>query len=321
MSLRVLVSATSVALVASVLLATSATAEQTAIPAGNLVQNPGGEIGQAVSVNIGTVPMRGWETEVMPEPPQANAPSSGFTQARYGTHDYFPKPDVARTIGGGKNFFFAGPYGGQHVAHTSTATQTIAVGGAGPDIDAGGVKACLSAYLGGSRNWTQYTIRIELEFLGEEGNRLGQLRVGPVTAAQRGFETTLVRRSGFRVVPRGTRQLRVVMVGTSTVGGPTYGYVDNVTVGLTKGSCDPLLAVRCAGGALVATVNPSTFMRTQRVTFRVRGAKGSKQVVRARAPYSARIPMAGLTGRLTITATVAVANSGPLVVTARSRRC
>jgi len=318
-SLRVLVSAASAALVASVLLATPATAEQTAVPVGNLVQNPGGEIGQAVSTNTGTVPMRGWETEVTPEPPQANAPSSGFTQARYGTHTYFPKPDVAKAIAGGRNFFFAGP--GQHVAHTSTATQTIAVGGAGPDIDAGGVNACLSAYLGGSRNWTQYTIRIELEFLGEEGNRLGQFRIGPVTAAQRGFETTLVRRSGFRGVPRGTRQLRVLMVGTSTVRGPAYGYVDNVAVGLTNGSCDPLLAVRCAGGALLATVTPSTVARTQRVSFRVRGAKGSKQAQDARAPYTARFTMAGLTGRLTVTATVTAANSGPLVVTKRSRRC
>jgi hypothetical protein len=111
------------------------------------------------------------------------------------------------------------------------------------------------------------------------------------------------------------------MVGTSTVRGPAYGYADNVTVGLTKGSCDPLLAVRCAGGALVATVTPSTVARTQRVTFRVRGAKGSKQVVRARAPYSARFTMAGLTGRLTVTATVTAANSGPLVVTKKSRRC
>ena len=320
MSLRVLVSAASAALVASVLVATSATAEQRAIPAGNLVQNPGGEIGQAVSVNVGTVPMRGWESEVTPEV-REGAPPSGFTQARYGTHTYFPPTALAAAIGGGKNFFFAGPYSGQHVAHRSVATQTISVGGAGADIDAAGVRACFSAYLGGARNWPQYMIWGELEFLSEDGSPLGRFRVGPVTAAQRKFETTLVRRSASRPVPRGTRQLRVVLTSTSTVGGPTYGYADNLAVGLTTGACDPVLTLRCAGGALVATVTPSSVMRTQHVRFVVKGGKGTKQAQDARAPYSARFPMAGLTGRLTVTATVTAANSGPLVVTKKSRRC
>jgi hypothetical protein len=216
---------------------------------------------------------------------------------------------------------YAGPYRGKHIAHSSRASQTLAVAGAASEIDAGGVKACLSAYLGGQRNWTQHKIWAELEFISAEGARLGQFRIGPVTASQREKVTTLLRRQASRPVPRGTRQLRVVLAADSTVGGATYGYADNVSVGLTRGACEPVLAVRCVGGALVATVTPSTVARTQRVTFRVRGAKGSKQVVRARAPYSARFTMAGLTGRLTVTATVTAANSGPLVVTKKSRRC
>ena len=321
MSLRVLVSAASAALVASVLLATSATAEQTAIPAGNLVQNPGGEIGQGATDNITVVPSRGWETEVSPEVTAANAPASGFTQARYGGHDYFPTPAVSAAIGGGRNFIYAGPYRGQHVAHRSVATQTIEVASAAREIDASGVRACLSGYLGGSRNWTQYAIWAEVEFLSEDGSRLGAFRIGPVTAAHRKSMTTLLRRSANRPVPRGTRQLRVVLTGTSTVGGTTYGYVDNLAVGLTTGACDPVLTLRCAGGALVATLTASSVMRTQRVRFVVRGGRGSKQAQDARAPYSARFTMAGLTGRLTVTATVTAANSGPLVVTKKSRRC
>ena len=320
MSLRVLVSAASAAL-ASVLLTTSATAEQTAVPAGNLVQNPGGDIGQATSdINV-AVPLRGWEIEVRPEVTVANAPASGFTAAGYGTHDYFPTAEVAKRIGGGKQFLYAGPYRGQHVAHSSRASQTLPVAGAATEIDAGGVNACLSAYLGGQRNWTQYKIWAELEFLSAEGARLGQFRIGPVTASQRKNLTTLLRRQASRPVPRGTRQLRVVLAADSTVGGATYGYADNVAVGLTRGACEPVLAVRCVRGALVATVNPSTVMRTQRVRFMVRGGRGSKQAQDGRAPYTARFTMAGLTGRLQVTATVTAAGSGPLVLTKRSRRC
>ena len=61
-------------------------------------------------------------------------------------------------------------------------------------------------------------------------------------------------------------------------------FADNVSVALTKGRCIPRLAVRCVRGTLVATVTPSAIARTQRVRFRVRGARGSKQVNDARAP-------------------------------------
>jgi hypothetical protein len=98
-------------------------------------------------------------------------------------------------------------------------------------------------------------------------------------------------------------------------------YADNVSVALTKGRCIPQLAVRCQRGALVATVTPSDAVRTQRVRFQIRGGKGKKLVTDARAPYSARVPMGGITGRLTVTATVTQAGSGNVVLTKKSRRC
>lgn len=294
---------------------------ETVIPAGNLAQNPGAELGQGTTdVNV-ALPLRGWEIEVTPEVTNPGVPPSGFTPARYGGHDYFPTPAVSAAIGGGRNFLYAGPYRGQHVAHVSRAFQTLDVVRAAAEIDAGGVNACLSAYLGGQRNWANYRIWAELELLAEDGSRLGQMRIGPVTAAQRKNLTTLLRRGGSRPVPRGTRQLRVVLVADATVGGATYGYADNVLVGLTKGACEPVLAVRCVRGALVATVTPSGVMRTQRVRFAVKGGKRTKQAQDARAPYSARFPMAGFTGRLQVTATVTAAGSGPIVLTKRSRRC
>jgi hypothetical protein len=305
--------------VAGLVLAAVGAARPTALPAGNLVQNPGAEIGPGVALNRTTVPVKGWETEVTPE--VTHPDSSGFTQARYGTHAYFPTRDVAAAIGGGKNFFFAGPIEGQHVAHQSFATQTIAVAGAGPDIDKGGVRACLSGYLGGPRSWPQYAIRVDLEFLDEDGSTIGKLRIGPVTAAHRGSETTLLRRAAERAVPRGTRQVRVVIAAQSTVGGPVYGYADNIAVGLTRGACQPVLTVRCARGALIATVTPSSVSRTTRVRFAVKGGKRTKQSTDARAPFTGRFTMNGLTGRPVVTATVLQAGSGPIVLTKRSRRC
>jgi hypothetical protein len=112
-----------------------------------------------------------------------------------------------------------------------------------------------------------------------------------------------------------------VLEGRSAVGGGTYGYVDNIVVGLTRDACEPVLAVQCTKGALVASVTPSGVLRTQRVRFAVKGGKRTKQAQDARAPYSARFTMAGLTGRLQVTATVTAAGSGPIVLTKRSRRC
>jgi len=100
-----------------------------------------------------------------------------------------------------------------------------------------------------------------------------------------------------------------------------YAFADNVVVALTKGRCIPQLAVRCQRGALLATVTPSDGVRTQRVRLQVRGAKGQKLVNDARAPYSARVPMSGLTGRLTVNATLTQAGGGNVVLTKRSRHC
>jgi hypothetical protein len=68
-------------------------------------------------------------------------------------------------------------------------------------------------------------------------------------------------------------------------------------------------------------VTPSDAVRTQRVRFQVRGAKGQKLANDARAPFTARVPMTGLTGRLTVTATLAQAGGGNVVLTRKSRRC
>ena len=308
-----------VAITAGLVVVALGSAGDSAIPAGNLVKSPGVEAQPATastSEQAATYAPRGWERSSVRGPGQPETRDSGFVVARYGTHGYFPSSAVGRAIGGGRNFLFGG-----YPHRSATATQTLDVSRSAPEIDAGGVKACLSGYLGGTRNWSDYTIRVDVAFLTEDEAARGGLRIGPVFPAQRKNETTMLRRTAERVVPAGTRALRIVVTASSSGGSPIYAYADNISVALTKATCEPVLSVRCAGGALVATVTPSAAARTQRVRFAVRGARGSKQVNDARAPFTARVPMAGLTGRLTVTATVTQVGSGPIVLTKTSRRC
>jgi hypothetical protein len=295
-------------IVVGLVLAAFAAAALTMVPAGNLVKNPGAEGSPGGVAITQDLKPAGWTTAGGPD-------DRGITVMRYGTHAYFPAKAVAAAVGGGRNFFA----GGEDI-QVSTATQAIDVGAAASEIDQGRVTACLSGYLGGARRFPD-TARVEIVFLAEDETALGQLRIGPVTAAQRNGLSTLLRRSAQRVVPANTRQLRVVLTAEHKGGGPNYGFADNIAVGLTSGSCEPVLAVKCVGKALVATVTPTTVAKVQRVRFAVKGGKRTKQANDARVPYSGRFTMAGLTGKLHVTATVTQANSGPITLKKPSPRC
>lgn len=305
----------SLALVACVAgLAALAAVAYAALPQGNLVQNPGGEAGpgQTNIGNVGAVNFipPGWEWSTVPEK------EAGFVAAQYGAHPYYPSKAVSAQIGGGKNFLWAG-----YPLQRSVASQAIDVSSAAAEIDAGGVKACVSGYLGSLKRNPDSSIQLALELLSEDGAKLAQVAVPAVRGATLA-ETTLLRRAAQRTAPRGTRQLRVVLTAQRPVsGGAIYGYADNVSVGLTSGSCEPVLTVKCVKKALVAEVTPSSVAKTQRVRFAVKGGARTKQASDARAPYTARFTMDGLTGRLAVTAVVQQAGSGPVTLTKKSRRC
>jgi hypothetical protein len=296
-----------IAITAGLVVVALGSAGETAIPAGNLVKNPGAEANAGGDHYVKNVAPNGWtkgEGETRP-----------IQVIRYAEHPHLPNRAVSTAIGGGRNFF-----GGGYPSTVSSAFQMIDVSGATPEIDSGGLRACLSAFLGGAKAY-EARARVTVEFLDEGEVRVGQMQAGPVTQGNRQNTTTLLRRTAQLGVPRNTRQLRVTI--TSESGGRTSNYssVDNISVSLTRGTCEPVLAVRCAGGALVASVTPSDIGRTQRVRFEIRGAKGSKQVNDTRAPFSATVPMTGLSGRLTVTATVTQTGSGPIVLSKKSRRC
>jgi hypothetical protein len=184
---------------------------------------------------------------------------------------------------------------------------------------------CLSAYLGGGLEGaagTNASARVDLEFLGEGDAARGRLAIGPVTKGHRKGAATLLRRASERQVPAGTRMLRVVLALAADYPSNS-AMADNISVALVKkgGSCDPVLSVKCAKKALVATVTPSAVAAPKLVRFAVKGGTRTKQAVSKRAPYTVRFTMDGLTGRLAVTAAVTQAGFGNIVLGKTSKRC
>ncbi len=293
----------------------SVEAGQTVLPTGNLVKNPGGEVPFGGDHYVRNVAPAAWQQEEVED--SDGRVGRGVQVVRYNKNEANGALGAARSasIGGGKNYFSGG-----YPSRISTAYQVLDVSGAAAEIDGGGVKACLSAYLGGTRN-APVTARVDLQFLSEDESALGQLRIGPVTRGQRKDEYALLRRAAERPLPASTRMLRVSFTAESG-GGPTnLGFADNISVALVRGgTCDPVLTVKCVKKALVTTVTPSTVAPTQRVRFAVKGGK-TKQAQDGRAPHTSRFTMDGLKGKLTVTATVSQKGGGTITLVKKSRRC
>jgi hypothetical protein len=187
-----------------------------AIPAGNLVVNPGAEDGGAATDDAQVfAPDFPWST------------SAGFTQVTYGTAG-FPSMQVAASIGGGNAFFAGGPANAG-----STAEQSVNVTGAAAEIDSAAVTAVLSAHLGGVATQDD-AATIDATFIAADNATLGTLTVGPVLDAERAGATTLVARSASAAVPPGTRTIRVRITATRAGGSYNDGYADNVSLSLNS---------------------------------------------------------------------------------------
>lgn len=186
-------------------------AAQATVPIGNLVQNPGAdEATGEMDSNGAAIPQ--WATTGRMSALQYGAPA-------------FPTTMTGSSIGGGANFFS----GGIDDA-TSIASQLIDFPEAAAEIDAGRVSVDLRAYLGGSgMDGDNATVTVKFE--DEHSDFIfGTLEIGPVTAAQRGGQTTLLPRSAAAQLPAMTRRIRVTITATRTDGQHNNGYADNVSV-------------------------------------------------------------------------------------------
>ena len=183
----------------------------------NLLQNPGAEAGAGGTDSSGAMPPPGWTV------------TGDLTTVQYGASGGFPTAAVSAGIGGGNNFFAGGN------SPLSTATQTVDVSGSAAAIDAGTITASLSADLGGYATQDD-SMAVTATYLSASGASLGSLTIGPVTAADRNGQTTLLPRAAAGSVPAGTRSIEVVMTATRQEGTFNDGYADNLSLSLGSGS-------------------------------------------------------------------------------------
>lgn len=208
-----------------------------AVPSGNLLQNPGAEDGACSSSSDAnspsqTVPIPGWTT------------TSSFVVVCYSSNVTLD-PSTADTIGGGSAYFMGG------VDSSTTATQTVDVSSAATDIDAGGVQANLSGYLGGYSTQEDNMV-VLAEFLSGAGQPLGTMTIGPVTAADRNNQSALVPRSATAAVPKNTRSILVQMNATRSYGTDNDAAADNLS--LTLSSVSPsTLTVSSTNGTVTSS--------------------------------------------------------------------
>jgi hypothetical protein len=181
----------------------------------NLIKNGGAEAGPGVLNASGVAAtLPGWTR------------TPNFTVVKYAAGGGFPDAAIAAQIGGKANFFAGGPN-----ALTSSATQVVNVTKFKAPIDAGQRVATLSAFLGGYAGHRD-SMSVTATFLSEAGKKLGVLKIGPVTVAERNSETTLLQKSASKPVPRKTRSIQVKLAARRT--DPSYndGYADNVSLTL-----------------------------------------------------------------------------------------
>jgi hypothetical protein len=274
-----------------------------AVPTGNLVTNPGAEDSPGTIFDIVVVPV-GWTT------------TGALSAWTYGALGDRPDKAFAASIGGGVTFFSGGPGG---IPGQPTARQTIDVSGAAVEIDASGVAATLSAFIGG------YTVsediaQVDALFYDASGTRLGGVRIGPVNRDDRNRLTVLLKRSAVANIPKGTRRIDVVISVTVDNNGKNQAYVDNISLTLGKAITPPVagkptLTVACSGKTLVATVRPAKGATVSSVTFSV---NGKPVAIDKKAPFTARIGTKGLAAQLKVTARVK--QGGKTVVLTKTRK-
>lgn len=263
------------------------------LPAGNLISNPGAEVGQGVGDATTTFAPPAWTI---------TGPLSAVV---FGASGGFPTQAEGSRIGGGAQFFAGGPS-----TPSSSATQTVDLSAQSQAIDEGRATATLGAMLGG---WDveNDSATVSAIFRDGAGADVGNpLTIGPVLAVDRGGESAFAARESSLAVPRGARTAQVVISTTRTDGSYDDGYADNVSL---------TLAVATPPGGDPApkdTVRPvlSRFGAT-RTRFAVVKAKRS---ARKRKP-----PPRGTTPRFTLSeaATVTVAVERPLAGRRSGKRC
>ncbi|MEY9965182.1 hypothetical protein ABIA33_003224 [Streptacidiphilus sp. MAP12-16] len=181
---------------------------------GNLLVNPGVETGEGTTGGYDQTIIPGWQQY------------GTVTSIAYGTAGGFPSSSSPGSPTRGGNFFAGGAEG------DSSLTQTADISSAATAVDAGGVTANLSGWLGGYGSQND-GVTLTATFQNASGGTLGSGTVGPVTASDRGSTTGMLQRSATLPVPTGTRKVKVVAAFTVASGPYNDGYADDLSLTLS----------------------------------------------------------------------------------------
>jgi hypothetical protein len=180
----------------------------------NLVGNGNAEAGTPSRNGNEVVPIPCWTTTGT-ETVAAYAASQGN----------FPAVTDPGPADRGTSFFAGGPNSRTDV---STATQSIALSPVATRVEAG-VGYTLSGYLGGFASQQDNTV-IAATFLDAGQTVVGEAKIGPVTADDRGAKTALLLRTASGTVPQSARSIRLTMTMTRKAGAYNDGYADDVSL-------------------------------------------------------------------------------------------
>lgn len=159
----------------------------------NLLENGDAEENFGARDTASVVKPNAWET------------TGTFTVVQYGADPAFPEQSSPGSTRGELNLFEGG------TAPASTAKQTVALDSYAADVDAGRVTFALSAKLGGVGAADDHAA-VSVTFLDANGAALSVAGIGPVTAAQRLFNTGFVPQEASGAVPKGARRAVVAIV-------------------------------------------------------------------------------------------------------------
>src|SRR3954471_15629565 len=209
-----------------------------AIPAGNLLKNPGAEEGSASSTGY----------QVFEPPEWIHENFEPATQVRYGAPNFLTAAQGA-ALGGGRSFFAGGP------SRAPTGSYDLCVGcnwsaykqtaifpydaQLGAAVDAGKVQYTLSGCMGGNANQDDY-VYLESVSYDEKGKPLGGFRLDGPKAAERGNLTRLLPRAQTALVPARARSIFVRLFFYRATGSQYIdGYADNLDLRLTRAGSKP----------------------------------------------------------------------------------
>jgi hypothetical protein len=162
----------------------------------NLIANPGADaspgLNNGVTTTNASTDLPGWVRS-------AYVSADSYQDGSGDLFQYTAGPSDA-----GGNYF----YGGLTVSDDSnpigTAFQDIDVSSAGSLIDAGNVSYALSGWLGGFSSQNDHTT-LTVQFQNWAGTALGTATLGPILAADRMNQSSLIKLSTSGNVPKGTR--------------------------------------------------------------------------------------------------------------------